>query len=69
VASESGESGDGGELAAAVADGALVVIEGGDRPLSEAFGIDGYPTYLQIEGGAVADVHPSMTQIPAPAAV
>lgn len=65
----SDEAGDGGELAATVAEDALVVVESAARPVSEAFGVEAYPTYLEVDGGAVVDAHLSMTEVPAPAAV
>jgi hypothetical protein len=55
----------GGELAAAAGDAEVVVQA--DLALSEAFGVDAYPTYLDVEDGLVVQVYLSIAAVPAPA--
>jgi hypothetical protein len=69
VVVESTGSGEAAELVAAFDGVAPVVVKpggDGDRSLHDAFDVDGYPTYLEIDGDAVRQVLPSMTEVAAP---
>lgn len=45
---------------------AHIVVENDDASLNAAFGIDGYPTYLVVDDGVVADVHVFTKELSAP---